>query len=190
MPLKKIFLVFAVYVVVSYGLYHYHYHSFAPVDTPHTQLRANNLPVELYIPRIDIRTTIEHVGVTSSGSMDVPRIITNVAWFMHGTIPGDVGSAVIAGHYGWKNGKPSAFDALHNMELGDVIYTTDIKGVVTMFKVREVQSVPFDSDALDVFVSTDGRSHLNLITCEGTWDASRKTYSNRLIVFTDKVENQ
>jgi hypothetical protein len=40
--------------------------------------------------------------------------------------------------------------------------------------------------ATDVFISSDKKSHLNLITCTGTWDSILKSHSSRLIVFTDK----
>jgi len=34
--------------------------------------------------------------------------------------------------------------------------------------------------------SSDAKAHLNLITCEGVWDKVSKSYSKRLVVFTDR----
>jgi len=42
--------------------------------------------------------------------------------------------------------------------------------------------------ATDVFTSSDGKAHLNLITCDGIWDKNAAQYSERLVVFADRVE--
>jgi hypothetical protein len=52
--------------------------------------------------------------------------------------------------------------------------------------VRGMQTYDQNGNAGGVFSSSDGLAHLNLITCEGTWNAAEKSYSNRLVVFTDK----
>jgi hypothetical protein len=41
-----------------------------------------------------------------------------------------------------------------------------------------------------VFASNDGGAHLNLITCAGEWNKGKKSYSERLVVFADKVEEK
>ena len=63
------------------------------------------LPLRLKIPKIDVDSIIEYVGLNPEGAMDVPKSQDNVAWFELGQRPGASGSAVIAGHYGWKNKK-------------------------------------------------------------------------------------
>ncbi len=147
---------------------------------------SSGFPVRLKIPSINIDVPIEYVGLTSDGAMDVPKERTNVAWFNLGPRPGESGSAVIAGHYGRKNEKASVFDNLYKLRKGDKLYIEDDKGVIVSFVVRESQRYDPNDDASDVFGSNDGKSHLNLITCEGVWDKVSKTYSKRLVVFTDK----
>ena len=56
------------------------------------------LPIRLKIPSIKVDAAIEYVGIAPDGNMDVPKGPDNVAWFEPGTRPGDVGSAVLAGH--------------------------------------------------------------------------------------------
>lgn len=146
------------------------------------------LPVRLTIPKINVATTIESVGLTKEGEMGVPKFIENVAWFELGSRPGEIGNAVIGGHYGWKNNKVSAFDELHTLQKGDMVLIEDDKGKTILFVVREVKKYEWKSDSDDVFISSDGKSHLNLITCEGTWNKVDKSYSNRLVVFTDKID--
>lgn len=144
------------------------------------------LPVRLKIPKINVDAAFEYVGLTADGSMDAPKSQDNVAWFNLGPRPGENGSAAVAGHYGIKDGKASVFDNLRKLRKGDKIYIEDDKGLITVFAVRESRRYDMNANASDVFVSNDGKSHLNLITCEGVWDKASQSYSKRLVVFTDK----
>lgn len=147
------------------------------------------LPARLEIPVIDVDAAVESLGLTSQGNMDTPKGPDDVAWYNLGNRPGENGSAVIAGHYGtWKNGKGSVFDNLHKLKKGDSIYIEDEKGESISFVVREIRNYEPSADATDVFSSDDEGSHLNLITCEGTWNKDSKSYSERLVVFADKEQ--
>lgn len=152
-----------------------------------SQKQANlGLPVRIKIQSINVDALVEYVGLTSDGAMDVPKGPVNVAWFSLGPRPGGNGSAIIAGHYGWKNNIPAAFDNLHKLRKGDKISIEDSGGVITTFIVREIRTYGKDEAAPDVFASSDGNAHLNLVTCTGVWDKTEKTLSERLVVFTDK----
>ncbi len=146
----------------------------------------SGLPVRLKIPKINVDIALEYVGITSQGAVDVPKDPVNAAWFNLGPRPGEIGNAVIDGHSGWKNGIRVAFDNLYKLQKGDRVYVEDDKGVVTSFVVRESKKYDPHADTADVFSSNDGKSYLNLITCEGIWDKVSKSYSKRLVVFTDK----
>jgi LPXTG-site transpeptidase (sortase) family protein len=150
--------------------------------------QEKNVPVRLTIPIIGVNAKIDQVGLTPSGAMDAPKGPDEAAWFALGPTPGNVGSAVIAGHYGWKNGKAAVFDKLNTLHKGDIITVESATGSSTSFVVRELRTYDARMDATDVFTSKDG-AHLNLITCIGTWDASEKSYSKRIVVFTDVIAN-
>ena len=153
---------------------------------PKQEQASFGLPLRLKIPSINVNAVVEHMGLTSDGAMDVPESPDNVAWFELGPHPGENGSAVMAGHYGWKNGKGSVFDDLYKLREGDKLYVEDDKGTIISFVVRGNRRYDPGADVPEVFDSNDGKSHLNLITCEGIWDKASKTYSERLVVFTDK----
>lgn len=150
------------------------------------QEQVRGLPVRLKIPEIAVDDAVEQVGVTSEGEMGTPKGPTGVAWFSLGPRPGEIGSAVISGHYGWKNGIPAVFDNLYKLRAGDRLYIEDENGVITTFVVRELRRYGENADASEVFTSRDGKAHLNLVTCEGVWNKFSKSYSKRLVVFTDK----
>ena len=144
------------------------------------------LPVRLKIPRISVDAAVEHLGLTPQGAMAVPEGPADVAWYDLGPRPGDVGSAVIAGHVGWKDNREAAFDNVSSLHAGDTLSVEDSTGTTTTFVVRELRMYDENQDDSNVFNSSDGKAHLNLIACEGVWNAVTKNYSKRLVVFTDK----
>lgn len=143
-------------------------------------------PLRLRIPKINVNANVESVGLTSKGNMDVPKGPYNAGWYKLGPLPGEIGTSVIDGHYGLGKGTPSVFENLNELRKGDKVYVENEKGEVIVFVVRESRSYDPEADATEVFDSNDGKSHLNLITCEGIWDKVSKSYSKRLVVFMDK----
>jgi len=145
------------------------------------------LPVRLKIPKINVDAHIDQMGLTPEGDMQAPVELQNVGWYKLGPRPGDIGSAVIAGHFGRSpNGELPVFEELHTLSAGDIINIEDEKGQVATFVVRELQTFSQNEAALNVFGSNDGKAHLNLITCQGTWNKTQQTYSDRLVVFSNK----
>lgn len=146
------------------------------------------LPMRLKIPKINVDSAVEYVGLASDGTMDVPKERDKTAWFNLGSRPGENGSAVISGHYGRQNNEGSVFDDLHKLRKGDKIYTEDENGKIISFVVRESRRYDPETkstDNADIFGSIDGKPHLNLITCEGVWDENTQQYTKRLVVFAD-----
>jgi len=145
------------------------------------------LPVRLKIPSIGVDAAIEDALITKDGRMDVPKGSVNVAWFSLGPKPGKVGSAVIGGHFGIKNGVKFVFYDLNKLVPGDRVYIVNDKGETLAFQVRSVKLFERNADATTVFTSSDGLPHLNLITCEGIWNKVSGKYPLRRVVFTDAI---
>jgi LPXTG-site transpeptidase (sortase) family protein len=146
------------------------------------------IPVRMKIPSIGVNANVQSVGLTADGSMGVPTVPRDTAWYNLGPKPGEVGSAVISGHVNWLYGAKGVFEKLKSLHAGDAITVQDEKGNVTTFKVRTSHAYGLTDDVTAVFRSTDGKSHINLVTCAGVWDKKAKTYDKRLVVFADKVE--
>lgn len=145
------------------------------------------LPARLEIPKIKVDAALDYVGVTSKGELGVSAGPTNAAWYDRGPRPGQTGNAVIDGHFGYKNHIPAVFDNLHTLQKGDKLFVKDTRGLSTTFVVRELRTYGLNDYAPAVFRSSDGKAHLNLITCQGDWNQAQKSYSTRLVVFTDKA---
>lgn len=143
------------------------------------------LPVRLKIPKIGVDAAVDHLGLTPEGDMDTPKGPDTAGWFSPGPRPGETGSAVIDGHFGWKNNLPAVFDNLHTLQKNDTIIVEGDTGHAATFTVRELRTYGRNDIATDAFRSSDGKAHLNLITCHGSWSEQQKSYSNRLVVLTD-----
>ena len=145
------------------------------------------LPRRLVIPSINVDAPVIYVGLASDGTVDVPKGPQETAWFQLGPRPGQQGSAVITGHFGpWRNGGASVFDNLDKLKVGDIIYVKDNENNQLSFKVQESRIYQSDESPKEVFNNNDG-IYLNLITCNGEWLANQKTYTQRLVVFTEAV---
>ena len=184
-------LVLFQFVSVQVALSFYQAQARAPQSPPTVRVAAQaakGLPTRLKIPSIRVNAVIRSVGLTVDGSMGVPKIPRETAWYMHGPKPGEPGSAVIAGHVNWLYGATAVFARLKSLRPGDIMTVQDDRGLSTSFVVRETRIFGPTEDATSVFRSTDGKSHLNLITCGGIWDRVTRMYSKRLVVFADRVE--
>lgn len=144
-------------------------------------------PVRLKIPKIGVDTEVINIGITPTGILDSPKDITYAGLYNLWPIPWEEGSAVIDGHFGWINKKPAVFNNLFKLQKWDEIYFHDKKGNIITFIVNKIKIYNQNEATADIFNSNDWKSHLNIITCEGIRDKTKKSYPNRLVVFTDKL---
>ncbi|MDP3962710.1 MAG: class F sortase, partial [bacterium] len=147
----------------------------------------------IIIPAINADASVERVGLTKEKAMDVPKDIENAGWFSPGPRPGERGTAVIAGHYGWMGNRKVVFDDLGKLRKGDLIHIEDNNGKRTSFSVREIKKYDPGENTSDIFFTQGNRdasgSHLNLITCDGEWNTAQQNYSKRLVIFADLTES-
>ncbi|MGZ9220672.1 MAG: class F sortase, partial [Anaerolineales bacterium] len=155
-------------------------------------LRAGpvDVPLELLIPSLNVNAPILGVGLTSENVMDSPKgpigdpVWHTAYWYRGSGIPGDVGTATIAGHVNDPLGRPEIFADLQDLQPGDLIiihvkYTnSDIRFIVNQTKTYSLQESS-DPDVLTQIYGAgpvagtepqpapDGLSHLTLITCAG-----------------------
>lgn len=147
------------------------------------QPESQGLPVRLVIPTINVNTNVQYVGITPQGEMEVPSNAVDVGWFKLGSRPGEKGSAVIAGHIDGESGEAGVFINLYALKQGDELYVEDYQGIRTRFIVRESRT--YDPGYAEEVFSANDSAHLNLVTCDGIWDGTKKSYAKRLVVFAD-----
>jgi LPXTG-site transpeptidase (sortase) family protein len=151
--------------------------------TPTSSFPVLSNPETIIIPRLGISTHIEHVGLDTRKRMDVPKNDLNTAWYSLGAKPGEKGSAVIAGHFDTREGKPAVFYTLNTLQNGDVIDVLDSNGKKLTFVVAETKTVKDSEFPIEEVFTRSDRERLNLITCAGIFDQQNKNYEDRFVAF-------
>lgn len=161
----------------------------SPTITPSPTKEPSRVPVELSIPKLNIKASVEHVGQTKKLNMDVPKNASNVAWYVYGAKPGEMGNAVISGHYDTPTGAPAVFFQLRELVVGDEITITSEDGTVQTFIVNAKERHPYDKFPNELVFHTRPGKNVNLITCDGIWDQKNAIYNDRLVLFTSLKES-
>ncbi|MFK3938356.1 sortase domain-bontaining protein [Alkalihalobacillus sp. NPDC078783] len=144
-------------------------------------------PVEIKIPALDIEAKVEDVGILENGQMGVPDDVDGVGWFEPGTNPGAIGNSVMAGHVDSRVG-PAIFFDLEDLVPDDEVIIVSDTGEELTFKVTDKESYNRKEAPINqIFGATDSRS-LNLITCSGLFNRDAGTHDERLVVYTELVE--
>ncbi len=151
-------------------------------------LETPGTPVRIRIPKIDVDTAIEPVGITYLGNMSTPKILSNTGWYKYGTTPGAEGSAVIDGHVDDGLGLPGVFKNLKELRVNDDVYIETKDKTMLHFKVIDVQTYFYTKVPREIVFNRKGDSYLNLITCDGDWIQSEKTSDRRVVVYTKLVQ--
>ncbi len=150
---------------------------------------TSSLPTHLVIPSLGIHAHIQYVGENASGNMRAPNNFTDVAWYEYGTVPGNVGSAVIAGHVDNGLGLDGVFKHLSGIALGADVSIETAGGAVLHFKVSDIEVYPYQNVPSTLFTQNDA-ARLNLITCDGSWVPGGNTYDQRIVIYTRLVQTQ
>lgn len=129
----------------------------------------------LSIPAIGVNAGIIPVGVTRSGQLAIGRSVRDVYRWRDGVVPGQSGSAVLAGHT-WSRGT-GVFDHLGRMRVGDRVVVGRNRFEVT--RVRRVTDM--SRRAVAALFSDRGKPRLVLITC-GDRNNLTGVYRTRILV--------
>ena len=143
-------------------------------------------PVSLVIPSIGVSASIVHLGLTSSGALQVPPTTAVAGWYTGSPRPGSIGSAVIAGHIDSIAG-PGIFFRLAQLQRGARVYVRRADGTLAVFEVTEVQMFAKDAFPTTAVYGAVPDPELRLITCGGTFDYSTRSYLSNTVVFAKEV---
>lgn len=159
----------------------------SPVNHASNEERISIKPTSLSIPKLDLEAPIKEFGLDKEGNMELPENGEDVAWFEPGFQPGEKGNAVLAGHVDDEK-KPAVFFELKELQRGDEIHLQDEDGAILTFVVREKVAYQKDDAPLRTIFGPSEKRMLNLITCTGYFDREIHNYVERLVVYTELVE--
>jgi LPXTG-site transpeptidase (sortase) family protein len=143
-------------------------------------------PVTLTIPAIGVRTALVRLGLTASGTLQVPPAASVAGWYAGSPRPGAIGSAVIAGHVDSYRG-PGVFYRLSQLQPGDRVYVRRADGKLVVFRVTSVDAYPKDDFPTRSVYGATPDPELRLITCGGAFDPSLHSYLGNVVVYASEV---
>lgn len=162
----------------------------APIVAPpqSTSPKPVAAPVSLTIPLIGVQTKLLTLGLTSTGTLQVPLLSqAGVAgWYKGSPRPGSIGSAIIVGHVDTTSG-PAVFDRLDQLTRGDKIYVKRADGTLVEFRVTSVQTYLKDHFPTEDVYGPVPDPELRLITCGGAWDYATHHYLSNTVVYATEV---
>ncbi|MFD3479844.1 class F sortase [Streptomyces sp. NPDC058695] len=148
-------------------------------DTATTAMPSSP-PTRLSIPAIDVKTSLERLGLDQHRAMQTPKDPARAGWFTPGPAPGAKGPAVLAGHVTWNQSR-SVFFNLGRLHIGDHIYVDRKDGTTARFTVtRTEQYAKKQFPSLEVYRNIN-YAGLRLITCAGTYRDHR--YADNIVVY-------
>ncbi|MFD0314869.1 class F sortase [Streptomyces flavalbus] len=140
-------------------------------------------PDRVRIPAIRVDAPLTGLGLTPSGSLDVPPADRPglAGWYEAGTTPGETGTAIVAGHVDNADG-PAVFYRLGALKRGAVIDVDRRDGSTARFTVDAVEVYDAKRFPDDKVYGAARRPELRVITCGGGY--SRATgYRGNVVVF-------
>lgn len=183
----------------------------APLFDPKLDIKAGpvDVPLELLIPSIHVNVPVIGVGLTQWNVMDAPMgsvgssFWHSAFWYRGSGIPGEVGTATIAGHITDPLGKPGAFRYLQDLPVGAVIIIHDKRSSIDIrFRIDDVRTItPEESSDPAILTlvfgagpiagtgpqpSLDGLSHLSLITC--ATNITTGNFDDRTLIFATRIK--
>jgi LPXTG-site transpeptidase (sortase) family protein len=151
--------------------------SAAPTSTPQADLRAT----EVRLPTVDVRSALVPLDIGPDGALQPPPDPDVAGWYVRGSVPGEPGPTVIAGHVDSRSG-PAVFYRLDQLNAGDRVEVTRSDGQVFAYRVATVERHPKnDFPTARVYGPTPG-PELRLITCGGDFDRRVGHYQDNIVV--------
>ena len=141
-------------------------------------------PAEVSIPAVGIDSSLVGLALNPDRTLQPPADYRQAGWYSAGSYPGDADGApaVIAGHVDSWNG-PAVFYQLQQVKVGQQVRVTRVDGSVAVFDVYATRRYPKDAFPADAVYAPTTAAEIRVITCTGTFDKSRRSYLDNLVLF-------
>jgi sortase (surface protein transpeptidase) len=146
------------------------------------------VPVRLVIPAIGVDAPVVGEGLDAQGALEAPPLAEHnlTGWYHGGPSPGEFGPAVIEGHVDSKAG-PSVFYNLGRLTQGTQVQVIRADGRRAVFQVDSLEQVSKNAFPTRKVYGPLPYSGLRLITCGGTFNQSRGSYTDNIIVYAHRI---
>lgn len=144
-------------------------------------------PVRLAVPALGVDAAVEPVGVRDDGQMAIPDDVDRVGWYRFGPVPGDDGSAVLAGHVDDRDQGLGELAPLRAAEAGAEVVVTDAAGTATRWRVVSREQIDKQALPLDRLFAREGPPRLVLVTCGGEFLPEYGGYESNVVVVAEPL---
>ena len=160
-------------------------------SAPATLTMPPSQPTRIEIPAIGVRAPVDRVGLSAQGTIEVPPLerAGETGWYEYGPTPGELGPAVVLGHVDSAAG-PAVFFRLAQLKPGDTIEIARADGRVAVFRTVSTEKVPKTAFPTDRVYGNLDYAGLRLVTCGGTFDKSRGSYTSNVIVYATLTDTR
>ncbi len=139
-------------------------------------------PAWLVIPAIGVSTPLVRLGLTAQNTLQVPPTAVVAGWYSGSPRPGQIGSAIIAGHIDSRLG-PGVFYHLGQLRRSQYIYVILANHTVAVFQVTGLRTYVKSNFPRNAIYGPVPDAELRLITCGGTFDYATGTYLSNVVVY-------
>jgi sortase (surface protein transpeptidase) len=154
-----------------------------PVADAPSAAKKKVTAMRVRIPAIGVDTKLIPLTLKPhSDQLKAPLDFNVAGWYVNGTVPGDIGPAVIDGHVDSPTA-PGVFLHLRRVTAGDRILVTLSTGVVKTFVVDSTRAAPKNNFPTDAVYGPTPTPQLRVITCDGAFDRATGHYLDNLVVF-------
>ena len=149
---------------------------------------ADSLPRALYISKLNVSARILPMGVGTNGAVQAPLNIFDAGWYSGSVKPGEAGAMFIDGHASGPT-REGLFAYLDTMKKDDQLQVEKGDGTMLTYRVTHTETVPLDQIDMKKVLRPYGSASqgLNIMTCTGKWIEDKKTYDQRVIVYTEQI---
>jgi hypothetical protein len=151
------------------------------IELPAEQSPGTQPPTRLRIPSLGITTSLEALTLLETGVLASPVDYARAGWYAGGTLPGDLGPAVIAGHVDSNSGV-GVFYRLYELKPGSRIEVERGGRWVPFVTVANERYAKENFPTARVYGPTPA-PELRLITCGGAFDRVRQSYRDNVVVY-------
>lgn len=150
---------------------------------------AADLPRVINIPSISVEARVMQMSVKADGQLDAPKNVHDTGWYTGSSKPGYSGATLINGHVSGVH-TDGVFKNLSELQVGSKFMLENGKRKVFKYKVEKIETVKAKNVNMEKLLEPySGKTQgLNLITCGGKYDAQKREYSDRVLVYTSFVE--
>lgn len=164
-------------------------------EKPDLQMITNHTappdqPKYINIPAIGVQQVrIFSMGLLPNSAIKTPSNIYDAGWYDASAKPGKPGVMFVFGHVS-SNENNGIFRDLKKLNTGNEVLVVGGDDKTYRYEVTGQASYAADQvDMSKILSPASGAAELNLMTCDGKYDAKTQTFSKRLVVFTRLVQS-